>query len=183
MGRLFFIGILVLILLFLLFFPIFLSLNVHYDINRKKFCFSLNLYEKIRFIGGYIAPYPKGIALHISEKKAILVQYTEFETERKKFSFFKTIRLYRLTVVTETGANYLLGVYFLSLLGQILGTIKKDATNNVKMGVWLVSGDVLRISARIIWHFNGCTIVKELIRVLKEKIENLWTKKARKSIV
>ena len=183
MGRLFLVGIAVGVILLLLFFPIFLSLNVHYDLNRKKFCFSLNLYKKIKLIGGYVAPCPKGIALHVSEQKAILVQYTEMESERKKFSFFKTMRLYRLTVVTETGADYLLGVYFLSLLGQILGVIKEGSANAVKTGVWLVNGDVLRISARVVWLFNGCTILKEWIRVLKEKIKYLWKKKARKSIV
>ena len=181
MGRLFFVLALVFGVLLLLFFPIFLSVNAHYDANRKKFCFSVNLYKKIKLIGGYIAPYPKGIALHVSKEKAILVQYTEFEKERKKFSFFKTIRLHRLIVITETSANYLMGVYFLSQLGQIVGAIKLADARRVKTDVWLVNGDIFRVSARFVWLLNGYTLLKEWIRVLKEKIE-IWTKKAKKSI-
>ena len=182
MSRLFYIGIILAIILLFLFFPIFLSLSAHYDLNRKKFCFSLNVYKNIRLVGGYISPYPKGVAVHISDKKAVLVQYTEFERESKKFSFFKTLRLHRLHVMTETGAHYLLGIYMLVMIAQIINSIKTQSSRTLQTGVSLINGDVLRISARAIWVFNGCTVLKECKKVLKEKIDSLWKKKTRKSI-
>lgn len=60
----------------LLFFPIFLEADVHYDMNRKKFGFALYAYKVIKLIGGYVTTYPGGIALHISPKKAILKPYS-----------------------------------------------------------------------------------------------------------
>ena len=183
MGRLFFIGGVGIIVLVLLFFPIYLTLNLHYDMNRKKFCFLFNLYKTIKIIGGYITPYPKGVALHVSPKKAILLQYKEFERETKKISFFKSIRLYRLAVMTETGANYLLGSYFLNLIIKIIVAIKKDSIKDINTNIWLENGDIFRVSIRAEWYFNGYTVLKELIKVLKEKMDSLWKKKATKSIV
>lgn len=182
MGRLFFIAFALIIATGLLLFPIFLSFNAHYDVNGKKFCFSLNLYKKLKLIGGYVTAYPKGLALHVSQKKAILIQYTDLEKESKKFSFFKTIRLKRLFISAETGANYVMGVYFLSLLTQIIGVIKFGERSTVKTNVWLVNGDILRLSALLIWRINGYTILKEIVRVIKEKTQ-IWKNKIRKSIV
>lgn len=70
----------------LLFFPIFLEADVHYDMNRKKFGFALYAYKVIKLIGGYVTTYPGGIALHISPKKAILKPYSGMDSERKRFS-------------------------------------------------------------------------------------------------
>jgi hypothetical protein len=183
MGRLLFAGIVSIILAVLLFFPIYLSLNLYFDMNRKKLCFSINIYKWFKLLGGYIVPYPKGIALHVSNKKAILLQYNEFEKERKKFSFFQTIRLRKTSIVAETGAEYLLGVYLISLCWRILEVIKQGDAKDLHSTVWLAKGDVLRVSVNMSWLFNGYTILKEIISVLKEKNNNLWMKKVKKSIV
>lgn len=75
----------------LLFFPIFLEVDIHYDMNRKKFGFALYAYKVLKLIGGYVTTYPGGIALHISPKKAILKPYSGMDSERKKFSFTRTV--------------------------------------------------------------------------------------------
>lgn len=56
----------------LLFFPIFLEVDIHYDMNRKKFGFALYAYKMLKLIGGYVTTYPGGIALHISPKRPFL---------------------------------------------------------------------------------------------------------------
>ena len=182
MGRLLFAEITIAIVCILLFFPLYLSLNIHYDMNRKKFCFSVCLYKWMKIIGGYITLYSKGIALHVSNKKAILLQYNEFERERKKFSFFQTIRLRKTFIVAETGADYLIGVYFISLVSQLLCAIKQDNTKDVETRIWLAQGDVLQISIKLSWLFNGYTVVKELISVFNEKVRSIWKKKVKKLI-
>jgi hypothetical protein len=89
MGRSFFwITLVAILLLVLLFFPIVFHSSAHFDVNRKKFAFSVRLYGNIKLIGGYITTYKGGVALHISQKKAILIPYKEMNNERKKFSFF-----------------------------------------------------------------------------------------------
>ena len=182
MGRSFFwIALVAILLLVLLFFPIVFHSSAHFDVNRKKFAFSVRLYGNIKLIGGYITTYKGGVALHISPKKAILIPYKEMENERKKFSFFKTLRLIAFTLTTETGAEYLfpvalahiiLRVYFFSVGGN-----KEKIENNL----WLTDGDVLRVSSHGVFFFNLFILTVHFFKFLKEKIIILCRKKSKKS--
>ncbi len=97
MGRFFlFSAVGLLVLAALLFFPIFLEADIHYDMNRKKFGFALYAYKVLKLIGGYVTTYPGGIALHISPKKAILKPYSGMDSDRKRFSFTKAFRIVSL---------------------------------------------------------------------------------------
>ncbi len=183
MGSFFYAGIVLSVLGFILFFPFFLNLNAHYDMNRKKLCFSICIYAKIKLIGGYINAYPQGVALHVSPKKAILIRYTDLDAERKKFSFMKTLDIRAVELTTETCPEYLMGVGVFNILCQALGLISGCKRENIKTNIWLVKSDTLSISVRITWLFNGYMLLTELIRVLKEKIQILWKKKIKKSIV
>ena len=108
MGRFFlFSAVGLLVLAVLLFFPIFLEADIHYDMNRKKFGFALYAYKVLKLIGGYVTTYPGGIALHISPKKAILKPYSGMDSDRKRFSFTKAFRIVSLRLTTETSFNSL----------------------------------------------------------------------------
>lgn len=182
MGRLFFrVCLLVLGILIFFFTPIFIKTDSHYDMNRKKLGFSLFIFGFIKILGGYIGTYKGGLALHLSEKKAILVPYNKLNSERKRFSFIKTFRIITFNVTIETGAEYLLPIsltqtlmrtYFLSMGGDV---------NKIKNNLWLTDGDVLRISLRSVLAFNLYILIKNFIKFIKEKIKILWRKKTRKS--
>lgn len=182
MGRLFIYVTLALIaVILLLFCPIVIETNVHYDMNRKKFGFCVFLYGFIKLLGGYAATYRGGIALHVSPQKAILIPYSQMDSERKRFSFVRTFRLISLILTTETGAEYLLPVSiahtFLRAYFFIIGGDKEKIENNL----WLTDGDVLRISLNCVIYFNLFILVKNLIMFLKEKIKILWNRKIKKS--
>ena len=80
MGGLFFFACIVLIVLTILFFPIYLETDAHYDLNRKKLGFAVYAYKKIPVVGGYVSTYKGGIAFHITDKKAILVPYKQMDS-------------------------------------------------------------------------------------------------------
>ena len=154
----------------LLFFPIFLEVDIHYDMNRKKFGFALYAYKVLKLIGGYVTTYPGGIALHISPKKAILKPYSGMDSERKKFSF-----------TTETGAEYLIPV---SLAHTALRTVFFAAggqRGKVENNLWLTDGDELRVSMNLVVFFNLFILLCALLKFLKEKIKSLWQRKTKKS--
>lgn len=183
MDRLFSIFLIVSLIAILLFFPIYLETDVHYDMNRRKFGFAVYAYKLIKLIGGYIATYQGGLALHISPKKAILIPYSELNSERKRFSFVKTFRLKTFIITTETGAEYLFPVtightlfrcYFFSMGGK-----KEKIENNL----WLTNGDTLRISINCILFFNLYILLSNLFKFLKEKAKILWQKKIKKSTI
>ena len=167
--------------IFLLFFPIFIKADFHYDLNRKKFAFSTALFGVIKLIGGYIGTYKGGIALHLSKKRAVLVAYNKLNSERKRFSFIKTFRLVSIKQTIETGAEYL----FLSTLVQTtikaFFIAKKGDNRAFYSHLWVNDGDLLRISASAVLYFNLFILSKNFIKFIKEKIAILWQKNKKKS--
>ncbi len=183
MNRLFlFLGIFLLILI-LLYFPIFLETDAHYDMNRKKFAFVVHAYKWIKIIGGYVATYPGGLALHVSDKKAILIPYSQLDSERKKFSFVRTFRLKSFVLTTESGAEYLFPITTLHTALRcyffIIGGKKEKIENNL----WLTDGDVLKISVNCTLFFNLFILLCNFFKFLREKIKILWQKKIKKSTI
>ncbi len=180
MGKLFFSFLVVVIGILVLFFPIYIETDAHYDMNRRKLSFVLYAYKFIRILGGYAATYPGGIALHVSKKRAILIPYSQMDSERKKFSFIKTFQLKSFILTTETGAEYLLfsaiGHAILRTLFFIKGGNKKEVENNL----WLTDGDVLRISLNCLIRFNLFILLKNFLKFCKEKMQ-ICQKKTKKS--
>lgn len=180
MGRLFFLALGLLGVVFLLFFPIYLETDAHYDVNRRKFAFSVSAYKFIPLIGGYLATYAGGLALHVSEKKAILIPYSQMNEERKKFSFMKTFRLKSFILTTETGAEYLLFTAAAQSILHTLFFIKGGTKERLENNLWLTDGDVLRISLNTLVYFNLFILLNNFIKFCKEKIKILWQKKIKK---
>ena len=169
------------IVLSILFFPIYLEMDAHYDLNRKKLGFAVYAYRKIPIVGGYISTYKGGIAFHITEKKAILVPYRQMESERKKFSFFKTFRLKSFNLTTETGAEYLFLTAIMHAFLRLLFFVKGGRKEEIENNLWLTDGDVLRISLNVLLYFNLYILLNSFIKFCKEKIQGLCRKKIKKS--
>ena len=183
MGRFFYAVAALGIIAVLLFFPVYLETDAHYDMNRKKFTFILLLYRKLKVLGGYATTYDGGVALHLSKKKAALIDYWEMDKKRKKFSFARTFKIRSFLLTTETGAEYLLGVSAAHKLLRALFLAFGGEKERLRNNLWLSDGDVLRVSLQIVVFFNLFMLLKEFLKFLKEKIQILWRKKIRKSIV
>ena len=168
--------------LLLLFFPFYLDLNAYYDLTTNKFAFSVLLFKRIKLIGGYATTYSGGIAFHISPKKALLIDYSEMDGKRKKFSFMRAFKLKELILTAETGAEYLLELSTARLVGRLVAAIKNMPRDKIKSSVWLTNGDVLKISLRITVLFSVFILLKAILKFLKEKIKILWKKKLKKSV-
>ena len=155
MDRLFFIfGIVSLSILALLFFPIYLETNAHYDMNGRKCAFSVQIYKIFKLIGGYFATYKGGLAMHVSPKKAILIPYSEMDNERKRFSVIRTFRLKTLTITSETGAEYLVPVALAQSAFRIYFFAMGGKKEKIENNLWLTDGDTLKISLHFIVRFN-----------------------------
>ena len=182
MGRLIFLTFLwTTLIILLLFFPIYIESDSHYDMNRKKFGFAVYLYGFIKVIGGYVTTYQGGFALHVSEKKAIIVPYSQLNSERKRFSFIKTFRLVSLKLTTETGAEYLLPIATLETLLRGYFLVMDKHKGRIENHLWLTDGDELRISLNCVIFFNLFIVLKNFLKFLKEKIKLLCRKKTQKS--
>lgn len=166
-----------------LFLPIFLRVDIHYDMNRRKFAFSVYLFKILRVLSGYIATYTGGIAIHLSDKKAIVIPYKQLSSERKRISLMRIFRLQALTLTTETGAEYLLGVALAHTFFRIYFFAKGGKKENIENHFWLTDGDILRVSASVVLRFQLYTVLLKLFQFIKEKMKILWQKKMKKSTV
>ncbi len=181
MGRLFFYALVPLLVAFILFFPIYVEMDAHYDMNRRKLAFAVYAYKVLPVFGGYIATYKGGLALHVSKKKAILIPYSKLNSERKRFSFIKTFRLKKFLLTTESGAEYL---FLTALAHGVLRTVffvKGGKKEKIENNLWLTDGDVLRVSLNCLIYFNLFILLKNFIKFCKEKIRLLCRKKIKKS--
>ena len=167
------------------FFPIVQTINAYGDVNAKKLTFSLYLFGFIRLIGGYVTSYKGGVAVHISQSKAILLPYSGMNDKRKKFSFVRTFHLLSLQVTSETGAEYLIltGTIHIALKSYLAytGRTKKSKTN-----LWLTDGDTLKISARLVFYFTAAglmfTLFKFLIKSAGRRLKQGWKKKEKSTV-
>ncbi len=181
MGKLLFFLLTLVVIAAILFFPIYLGVDAHYDMNRRKFAFAVSAYRLIPVIGGYAATYPGGIALHVSKKKAILIPYSKLNNERKKFSFVKTFRLKSFILTTESGAEYLFLTATAHVFLRTLFFIKGGEKEGVENNLWLTDGDILRISLNCLLYFNLFILLKNFLIFCKEKIRILCQKKIKNS--
>ena len=173
MGRIFIIpAIVIAVVLFVLYVPIILYTNVHYDMNRRKAAFSLLLYNCIPLIGGYIGIYPGGVALHTSRYKARLYSYKQVNDQRKRISLLKGIRIIGGTLHTETGAEYLLEVGALQAILRVIFFIRGGKKEHIANSVWLTDGDQLKIALRLGIYCNGYMLLCAFIKSIKEKLQN-----------
>ena len=179
MGKLLFF---VLIPIVILFFPIYLETNAHYDMNRRKLAIGIYLYKFLRIFGGYLATYSGGMAFHVSKKKAILVPYSQVHTERKRFSMFRSFRLKSLFLTIETGAEYLLSAHAAHTLADTIIQAKYGRSLPHRSVLWLNHGDILRISLQFTVYFNLFMLMQYGYKVLKEKIKRSCRKKKKNSI-
>lgn len=181
MGRFLLILLVIALAVLLLFLPIYIESDVHYDMNRKKFAFVVSLYGVIKLIGGYVTTYKGGLAIHRSKTKAKLLPYTQLDSERKRFSFIRTFRLRAFTLTTETGVEYLFPISFIHAVLRTYFFIIGGKKENIENNLWLTDGDVLRISLNSVLFFNIFILLCNLFKFLKEKLIILWRTKNKKS--
>ena len=166
----------------LLFFPIFVEGDLHYDINRKKCVFSVNIYKIFRVFGGYITTYQGGLALHKNDDNAILLPYKNLDTERKKFSFIKTFQFVSFHATIESGAEYFFAVESLRRIYTFIRACL-DKLKNTDVKILLVDGDTLKTSVNCVMFFNIFILLVDLIEYLWRKLKQLWREKAKKSMI
>lgn len=158
------------IIVIVLFFPIYLETNAHYDVNKRKLAFSICIFRFLRIFGGYIATYKGGLAIHKSQNKAVIIPYTDVQKEGKRFSILKTFQIKSFVLTTETGAEYLFPCAFTHAILRTIFFIKGGKKRNIENNLWLTDGDTLRISLNCVLFFNFFILLTNFFKFLKEKL-------------
>lgn len=167
----------------ILLFPIFLNIHLFFDIEKKKCCFSVYLLRFIRLHGGYITVCRQGIALHLSQKKAVLVPFRELLDTGKKFEITRGFILYGYSHLIEIGSEEFASALCAASLARIATCIasayvvRKKHYSSFKGDVVCRCGNAcFKVSVRLILLFNLALLLialcKLLLRNILEKAEN-----------
>lgn len=165
-----------------LFMPIFLETNVYYDVLGRKFAFAVYGYKIIKLSGGYIATYNGGIAVHSSEKRAVLIPYRQLNSERKRFSFLKSFRLKSFMLTTETGAEYLQAMLATQAVIRYFLFFRNGNRRSVRNTILLTDGENLKITLRCTLFSNLFMLLRNFILFLREKLQIICRKRIKKSV-
>ena len=100
-----------LIVVLLLIVPIYISIDLYFDVVSGKIGCRISLYEKLKLLGGYFTPCAGGFALHLSNKKAKLFTYGQIEAGRRQLSIEGGLRVASIRWIAEIAPEYLFGVW------------------------------------------------------------------------
>lgn len=165
-------------------FPVFVYLDGYADVKENKFCFSLSLYKYLKVFGGYGQIKTDGIAVHISEKKAIFVPYESMTDTRKKFEITKGFQLYRYHQIIETGNPFspygvLLAGAIQAVSGGIFSVMQtRHPFLSLKNSTVLSEENNLKVSVQAVTVFNGLVVSIALGKKILEAFIN-WIRKKR----
>lgn len=167
-------------------FPVFVYTDGYLDVKENKAWFSLSLYKHFKVFGGYAQITRSGIAVHLTEKKAVLFEYDKMADTKKVFEVTDGFQPYRFHLTVETGGSQSpLGVLIASGLQAFGGAAftmmqAKYPFMSLKNGTVLAEQPCLKLSLQFVTIFNGLVLTMAITKKILEAIIN-WIRK-RKSI-
>lgn len=170
MGRFFLFTVIFAIFLIVLFFPIFITISIYFDVKEKKIAFSLNLFKKIKIRGGYFTRYENGFVLHANKNKAILLPYSKLKSQRKAFSLVNSFEFICLTGVLEGNLEILAPFLFLNSVFDRYKFID-PRFNTCNFSFWLTEKDELKFTTKITYFFTNFILLLALFEFIGRKIK------------
>ncbi len=152
------------------FFPVFVYVDGYVDAAENKAWFALCLYRRLKVYGGYGEILRGGIALHLTDKKAVFLPYSSMADTRKKFEITKGFQLWRFHQIIEvSGAQSLYGVMLAAALqaagGAAFSVIQtRYPFVSLKNTVLLTEERALKLSVQAATVFNGFILTLALIK-------------------
>lgn len=137
--------------LLLLFLPIVVSIDCHFDLSARRLFFGARLYGRLLLAGGYVQPRKQEVAIHLSEKKALLLPYGQMIASRPNFKLLHGIRVTSVCGVVETGPVSIAALMFAAVLrsaSSAAGAILKRKGCRIRNDVLISETDRFLITLR-----------------------------------
>ncbi len=158
-------------------FPIFVSAYLYGDKDSGKVGFALYLFGAVRLLSGYAAPCKGGIAFHLTEKKAVIMPYSELLGIGKKFEVTKGFSVCNYRHCIEIGgaenmAGALAAAMSLRKLTDIVFMFargKKDLRMEGDILVDMNRGG-FRAAVKVVISFNLLIVTIAAVKIIMEKI-------------
>ncbi len=161
-----------------LIFPIFLNVNIVFNFKYKKVFFALKIFGIIKILSGYIEISKNDVLIHISDKKAILIEFIDLDGVKKSFKPFMDYHFISLRTLTELGDNenriipffstFILN-YIESILKWLLINRKPYVNFNNYYNIY-ESEDKKAFFGKALITLNFLMIIISVIKILVEKL-------------
>lgn len=170
--------IVIVIICVLIFFPLFLNINIFYNNKEKKLFYKLYLFKFIVLIKGYAEKIEEGFAFHISKKKAFIIEYKSLLGLNKKIKPLKDYHIIKFYSEIDYGnvENNINSVFIAkyyeiinNLFCKVLVNNKPYIKINNNFNVYLDS-NVFNIKCKITIILNLFMIILSLIKIFVGKI-------------
>ncbi len=166
------------------FFPVFVYVDGYVDAAENKAWFALCLFRRLKVYGGYGELRKGGVALHLTDKKAVFLPYGTMPDTRKKFEITKGFQLWRYHQIVEvSGAEQLYGVLLAASLqsaaSAAFSVLKtRHPFVSLKSNVLLTEEAALKVTVQFATVFNWFLLTLALI---KKGLEELlkWIRQKR----
>lgn len=170
---------------FIIFFPITLKVDFLYfstdSLNDKKIYFSFFLYGFLKILSGYAIFEKKCIAIHVNNKRAILIYSSDLLDTGTKYKKLKNFEVYEIKSMIEIGNNAsdeeLGAVIILKNIVLQLEVLYKNKKDFAKLKNDFVineqtEGVNIFLSAKVVFN---CFVL--LTALIKKILENFYAKK------
>lgn len=162
----------------LLLLPLVVSVHLYFDAAQKKLFFGVYILRAVKLRGGYAAPAPRGIALHLSRRRAVLLPYGELFAAGKKFKLARGFSVADAAFVLEVGrAEQPALALFAAAAARIAACMgaaylrARTKAGGLHMDVLLRAGeDCCKASGRILIAFNLAVLLAAAAKLLLRKM-------------
>jgi len=158
-----------------LIFPIFLKINIIFN-DKQKLMYNIKLFSLVKVIGGEIGLLKEGIVIHLTKRKAIIIEYKDIVSIRKKFEPVKDFHFISFNSNIKIGDNNFLlliklaysYMFFINIIERIIKINKPylDLDNSITI---YENKDVFEMFCKINLVFNILVILISLIKIFMEK--------------
>ncbi len=158
--------------------PLFINLNIRYSENTKLLEYKIKLFSFITILFGYVELIDEAVAIHINNKKAVLIFYNDLFSIRKKFKPLKDYHIFKLNTTISLGIlddevrkiNFAIMYSFIfNAVGQCFSQIKPYLS--LKSNLMLYEKEnMFMFTIKTIFVFNFLMVVISLIKIFLEKI-------------
>ncbi len=161
-----------------LIFPIFVNIKVKYLKSAKMLEYKIKLFSFITLFFGYVELIDEGIAIHVNDKKAILIFYKDIFSMRKRFKPLKDYHIFRLNANASIGLlddevqrlNFIIIYNFIfNIIGQCANQIKPYLKLKSNIALY-EKEDLFSFVIKTTIVLNMLMILISLIKIVLEKI-------------
>lgn len=160
-----------------LIFPLNLGINAAFLKEEKKAFFGIYLFGVIKIVGGYAEKITEGFAVHLSDKKVVIINYKAMLGAKDRIKPFMDYHFTKIKIVIESGSenNLITPVSIAFISEYIMSFIERYYSFKkpylvIDCGFNVYDGkNKLNLFIRLNVVFNLIMIISSIIKIITEK--------------